>query len=270
MAGDGWSDGIVLKIVNIIAYIVFGGSNIYSVVGPGYANGKETYITPAPWAFYIWSLIHLLLLGYLVYQFDPTGKKTIIDGISWRFPLLLVLNSIYVHLWARHSYIIAFIFALFVSAAVSHIYWVVRKDHRGDILADELFIHLPFSLYHGWALVLVVITAFEAFGTNALEHAPGVGTKVFVFLALFFLESTSVAYAFSSEEGDLAGAIAIAWSLWAIFAQQTSSKFIHWSAFAFALLSLLSVAKALWSLVCARRGVGGILHDEERAPLVSS
>ncbi len=163
-----------------------------------------------------------------------------------------------------------------------------------------MFIHLPFSLYHGWALVLVVITAFEAFGVNALEYAPGIGTKVFVFLALFFLESTSVAYAFSSEEGDLAGAIAIAWSLWAIFArespfilfyfsfgangmdrctdvkiewvylEQTSSKFIHWSAFAFALLSLLSVAKAFWSQVRTRSGVRAILHDEERAPLVSS
>jgi hypothetical protein len=268
MANGSWSDGIVLKVVNIIAYILLAGSNIYNVAGPGYGNGKETYITPAPWAFYIWSIIHLLLLGYIVYQFNPIGKKTIIDGVSWRFPLLLVLNSVYVHLWARQLYIIAFIFALLVASAVSHIYWVVKKDHRGDILADELFIHLPFSLYHGWTVVLLVLTAFEAFGVNALKHAPGVGTKIFVFLALFFLESTSVAYALSSEEGDLAGAVAIAWSLWAIFAQQTSSKFIHWSAFAFALLSLLSVARAVYTQVRTRSGVQTLLHDEERAPLV--
>jgi len=270
MAGDGWTEGILLKVINIIAYVLLAGSNIYNVAGPGYGNGKETYITPAPWAFYIWSIIHLLLLGYIVYQFHPAGKKTIIDGISWRFPLLLVLNSIYVHTWARQQYVIAFIFALLVTSAVSHIYWIVKKDHRGDILADELFIHLPFSLYHGWTTVLVILTAFEAFGVNALQRAPGVGTKVFVFLALFFLESTSVAYACSSEEGDLAGAIAIAWSLWAIFAQQKSSQFIHWSAFAFALLSLLSVAKALWSQIRTRSGVRGILHDEERAPLVGN
>ena len=100
-------------------------------------SSPDTSLSRAPWAFYIWSIIHLLLLGYIVYQFHPIGKKTIIDGVSWRFPLLLVLNSVYVHLWARQQYIIAFVFALLVASAVSHVYVVVKKDHRGDILADE-------------------------------------------------------------------------------------------------------------------------------------
>jgi hypothetical protein len=50
------------------------------------------------------SLIHLLLLGTIVYQFTPDGKKVIIDGISWRFPLLGLLNAIYVNLWASQHY----------------------------------------------------------------------------------------------------------------------------------------------------------------------
>lgn len=52
------------------------------------------------------SLIHLLLLGTVIYQFFPAGKRVIIDGISWRFPLLGLLNAIYVNLWASHHYII--------------------------------------------------------------------------------------------------------------------------------------------------------------------
>lgn len=89
-------------------FFFFLGSNIYSVAGPegGYHSGKETYFTPAPWAFAIWSLIHLLLLGAIVYQFFPQGKRVIIDGISWRFPLLAVLNAIYVHVWSRQHYIV--------------------------------------------------------------------------------------------------------------------------------------------------------------------
>jgi hypothetical protein len=53
---DTWKDGILLKIVNIIVYIVFLGSNIYTIASPSsiYFHGKETYITPAPWAFLIW------------------------------------------------------------------------------------------------------------------------------------------------------------------------------------------------------------------------
>jgi hypothetical protein len=266
-----WSDDIVLKVVNILSYVFLAGSNIYTVAGPNavYGHGKETYITPAPYVFWIWSVIHILLLGYIIYQFTPNGKKTIIDGVSWRFPLLLVLNAIYVNVWVKGHYIVAFLFALLVSSTVSNIYWIVKKSHAPESLGDEVLVHLPFSLYHGWTTVLVVVTGFEAFGVDAYEHRAGIATKVLVFLALFFLESTSVAYAFSSPEGDLAGAIAISWSLWAIFSEQRSSTFIHWSALVFAILSLFAVAKSLYGVLSSRKN-GSLLHDEERAPLVGS
>ncbi|OSD01344.1 hypothetical protein PYCCODRAFT_1468775 [Trametes coccinea BRFM310] len=271
-SSSSFSDGLLLKIVNIVVYFLFLGSNVYTVAGPTdiYYTGKDTYVTPAPWAFLIWSLIHLLLLGTIIYQFFDGGKQVIIDGISWRLPLLAVLNAIYVNLWARHYYIAAFVFALFVSSAVTHIYYVVKKYHEPQSAADEIFVHLPFSLYHGWTTVLVILTAFEAFGNNAATQPAGIWTKVFVFLALFFLEATAATYAFSSAEGDLPASIAIAWSLWAIFARQRHPAFIHWSALAFAILSLVWVVKAAIGVgLKLRRGGRGISLDEERAPLIN-
>ncbi|KAI0033453.1 hypothetical protein K488DRAFT_84894 [Vararia minispora EC-137] len=267
---DSWTDGIFLKIINVIVYLAFLGSNVYTVASPRdiYWTGKETYLTPAPWAFLIWSLIHLLLLGTIIYQFFPGGKRVIIDGISWRFPLLGIVNAVYVGVWADGHYIPAFVLALFVSSTVTHIYYIVKKHHEPSSAADELFVHLPFSLYHGWTTVLVVLTAFEAFGVNAYTQRAGIWTKVFVFLALFFLESTAAAYAFSSPEGDLPAAIAIAWSLWAIFAHQRTPPFVHWSALAFAILSLVWVVKGAVGLARGRRGIA--LEDAERAPLIGS
>jgi hypothetical protein len=266
---DSWTDGIILKIANILTYMFFLGSNLYTVASPSgiYYSGKETYITPAPWAFLIWTVIHALLLGTVIYQFTAQGKRVIVDGISWRLPLLGILNAIYVNLWASRHYILAFVAALFVSSTVTHIYYVVKKHHSSQSLGDEVFVHLPFSLYHGWTTVLVVLTAFEAFGTNALTHRAGIWTKVFVFLALFFLEGTAAAYAFATPEGDLPASVAIAWSLWAIFAHQTASGFVHWSSLVFAILALIWVVKGAFGLF----GHGGIrLEDEERAPLISS
>lgn len=263
----------MLKIANIIVYFLFLGSNIYTVATPHdiYFTGRETYITPAPWAFLIWSLIHLLLFGTIIYQFTASGKKVIIEGISWRFPLLGLLNAIYVHLWASQHYILAFVFALFVSSAVTHIYYVVKKFHAPANVGDEVLVHLPFSLYHGWTTVLVFITAFEAFGVNAFSQPAGVWTKVCVFLALFFLESTAATYAFSSPEGDLPASLAITWSLFAIFAHQSvyRSGFIHWSALVFAVLSTVWVFLGTFGMY-KRFRVGSIILDEERAPLVGS
>ncbi|PAV14616.1 membrane permease [Pyrrhoderma noxium] len=266
---DSWKDAILLKIVNVVVYFFFLGSNIYTVAGPEgvYRSGKETYFTPSSYAFAIWSLIHFLLLGAVIYQFFPQGKRVIIDGVSWRFPLLAVLNAVYVNVWARQYYVVAFIFALLVSSTVTHIYFIVKKNHASTSWPDELFIHLPFSLYHGWTTVLVILSLFEAFGVNAITHRPGVWTKVFVFLALFFLEATAATYAFSCPEGDLAGSIAITWSLFAVFDHQRSSSFVHWSAFTFAILSLFWVVKSLYGHLTAHRG-SAVLHDEERAPLV--
>ncbi|TFL04807.1 hypothetical protein BDV98DRAFT_562866 [Pterulicium gracile] len=264
---NSWTDGILLKVVNIIVYLLFLSSNIYSITSPSntYYNVKETYITPAPWSLWIWSLIHLLLLGTVIYQFFAKGKEVIIDGISWRLPLLGVLNAVYVHTLVSRHYIVAFIFSLFVSSTVTHIYYVVKKHHSAQSLGDELFVHLPFSLYHGWTTVLVVLTAFIAFGNDAADEGAGIWTKVFVFLGLFFLEGTAATYAFSSPEGDLPASIAIAWSLWAIFAHQTGSGFVHWSALVFAILALAWVVKGAVGL--RKRGAIS-LNDEERAPLV--
>ena len=182
---------------------------------------------------------------------------------------MAVLNAIYVNLWANQHYVGSFIFALFVSSAVTHIYYIVRRNHASTSLGDEVFVHLPFSLYHGWTTVLVVLSLFEAFGLDATTHRPGVWTKVFVFLGLFFLEATAATYAFSAPEGDLAGSIAITWALFAIFTRQRSSAFIHWSALAFACLSLFWIVKSLYGHFTAHRNAS-VLHDEERAPLVGS
>lgn len=45
-----------LQLLNIVVYFAFLGSNIYTIAAPHdiYYSGKETYITPAPWAFLIW------------------------------------------------------------------------------------------------------------------------------------------------------------------------------------------------------------------------
>ncbi|KAF9257639.1 hypothetical protein L218DRAFT_1016084 [Marasmius fiardii PR-910] len=262
---DSWTNGLLLKITNVICYFIFLGSHIYTLTFPT-GNPKLTYITPAPWAFLIWIIIHILLIGTIIYQFFPAGKLTIVDGMTWRFPLLSILSAIYVYVWAKHDYIVTFVFSLSVSGTVGHIYYIVKKHHSPQSTADDLLIHLPISLYQGWTAVLPILNAFEAFGVNAVDHHPGVMTKFFVFLALLCLKG--IAVTFTLKVGDLSVGIAIAWSLWAIFAEQRNSDpFIFWSALVFATISLKCLVLGVFLL--SRKHTGSIaLHGEERAPQV--
>ena len=71
-----------------------------------------------------------------------------------------------------------------VWSALQHIYYIVKKYHSAVSCGDEIFVHLPFSLWHGWTTVLVILSLFQAFGVDAITHPAGVWTKIFVFLAL--------------------------------------------------------------------------------------
>lgn len=52
---------------------------MYSVLGPA-APTKTSYLSPAAYSFYIWTLIDLLLLGTVIVQFTDAGFAPIVEG----------------------------------------------------------------------------------------------------------------------------------------------------------------------------------------------
>ena len=102
--------------------------------------------------------------------------------------------------------------------------WSLRTHEPKD-LTQTLAVHMPWSLWHsvrprcsdiadspvvGYdgscsrradrAVVLVIVSAFAAFGIDVSEPA-GVATRVLVIIALIFLASTGVGYAFNTAQG---------------------------------------------------------------------
>ncbi len=251
-----WRENLPLKIVNVLAYLFFLSSNAYSSLSPSsYSTGgryssagsMETYVTPSPWIFLVWPLIHTLLLGMVILQFFPSGHSIVSNVVGWRFPILSVLTSVYaglntasarydhhhhngggghhgggdgIHLRSRVYAICAFIALLLSAGVVSHIYRDLQVHSSSSSSSSALptssnsssttrqqrttwlqllFIHTPYSLYHGFLVVLLVVSGFAAFGTNAETHAhAGIISKILVFLALLFLEATAAGYVVSS------------------------------------------------------------------------
>lgn len=108
------------------------------------------------------SLIDLLLLGYIIYQFVDSSHDAV-HGVGWRLALVGVLNAIYLHVFVTGHYLVAFIFALLVASTVSTVYWSLSAHYPAKDLFDAVFVHLPFSLWHAWSLVTVFISGFAAF-----------------------------------------------------------------------------------------------------------
>ncbi|CAH7688301.1 hypothetical protein PPACK8108_LOCUS23246 [Phakopsora pachyrhizi] len=266
MTSEG-NHAIAIKILNVLVFFFFFGSNVYSSLGgpsTGYYSQKETYITPAPETFWIWTVINLLFLGFVIFQFFEAGTKAIVDVVSWRFAAIGVLQSIWIHLSVGHHYILAFVFSLIVASLVSHVYWDLKSSDLKS-KAELIFVHLPFSLLHAYLVFLLVLSAFTAFGVDKAEHTAGIITQILVSIALVALALTGMGYAFHSDQGDIAGAVVIALELAGVFARQNKPDTIHWVAFVSFLVTLVAVLKAIYFTV---KGGRIRLEDSERAPLI--
>lgn len=120
-------------------------SCVFSAFAPG--HGKETYLTPGGGYQYAWSIVNLLLIGFAVYQFfDNSGDA--VHGVGWRFALLAVLNSIFIHTYITRHFIVAFIFSLLGLSVVSSIYYSLKRHYAARNIPDLLFVQAPFGLWH--------------------------------------------------------------------------------------------------------------------------
>ncbi|KAL4399264.1 hypothetical protein ACI68E_003640 [Malassezia pachydermatis] len=258
---DNWG----LKLANILSYFLFASSNVYSGLSGHHIGGPvTTYLTPAPWLFGVWSVINTLFLGLLVYQFWPSGHKTVVESLQWRFPALFVLNSLCSMFYSVHgsrvANLVAFGILCLVAGTVSHLYGKLRMGPEPRNWCDLLFIHLPISLYHGFIVIMFFVAAFAVAGVDTHTHKAGTVTKILVFLTLFFLESTAAGYVFYGN-GDIAGAVVISLGLLAIAQEQQSSRFIHWSAlYVYNALVLTILQHFLWYLVHCRSSCLGHRH----------
>ncbi|KAG0045487.1 hypothetical protein BGZ83_009325 [Gryganskiella cystojenkinii] len=217
------------KVANILVYALLLSGNLYSTFGGDknsdspYDSKHKSYITPASFTFYVWSLIHLLLLGLIVFQWF-TDK--VHQAVGWHFVAASVFNAIWLALWAKGHTILALIPLLFATSGISYIYYRLKEHHASETVLEEVFLHLPFSLYHAWIFVLFVINVFAVI-TPVQDEGPSTFQIILTVAGLVFVGSTVIGY-IEYKKGDVAGALVLAWFLFGVFAQQEEAV-IHWT-----------------------------------------
>ncbi|CAG8713314.1 20398_t:CDS:2 [Gigaspora margarita] len=159
---------------------------------------------------------------------------------------------------------LSLIVILIIACQVTHIYHQLYYVHRYDkrLSWKYAFIHLPFTLYHAWIVVVAVLTTFATItpektysttdrSSTETANSPNIIVQLVVILGLLFLESTAVAYIEARE--DYAGGAVIAWTLYGVWYEQ-EDPVIHWSALILAIIATIYLFKPLVAKIFGRDG----------------
>ncbi|GBB91740.1 hypothetical protein RclHR1_01910024 [Rhizophagus clarus] len=257
---------LAIKVFNVLVYIFLLGSNVYSGLDPNNKNnspygGKHiTFISPAPFVFGVWGLIHFLLGGFVIYQWFA-NQDLVLDGINWHFVSITVLNVLWLALWESDHLILAWITILITTIPVTIIYTILKQRSRDVSLNERIWIHAPFSLYHAWITVISVISIFAAFAHDkeSSDSEPSLIVKIFVILSLLGLAKLATVGYLYKGEGDFSGSLVIAWYLYGVAVEQNDAA-IHWTALVLAIINSIFI---LVSIVQKIRHRG-----EESTPLL--
>ncbi|EOH99847.1 hypothetical protein UAW_01000 [Enterococcus haemoperoxidus ATCC BAA-382] len=161
------------KWVVTIIYIVMIGTNAAAVLLP--LNGmttqevSDTYpnlFAPAGLTFAIWSVIYLLLAGFVVYQWLKPGKDSVLinQQISKKLRMTFIISSILNSIWlVAWQYLYIDLSVVIMLALLSVLIYINRILANTPLTKKEyIFIRLPFSIYFGWITIATIanITAF--------------------------------------------------------------------------------------------------------------
>ncbi|MGJ8665127.1 MAG: tryptophan-rich sensory protein [Patiriisocius sp.] len=156
-----------LQIANIIAFVITIYFNYASAAGvfndttQAMMSAKyDTLFTPAGYAFSIWGLIYMLLLGFVIYQsrslFVKVRDDKFVERVGWWFVLSCIANSAWCYLFVNDA-ILASTFVIFFML-ICLIQIVLRNNMElwDAPISVIAFLWWPFVIYSGWLTVACI------------------------------------------------------------------------------------------------------------------
>lgn len=188
-------------------------------VTPGEISDKyPTVITPAGYAFSIWSLIYLGLVIFSIYQLLPRNIERF-RNLRSLYILSAALNCAWIFFW--HGDQIGICLAI-IAALWAVLVWINIKIRRTDSALESLIVKGPFGIYLGWltAATLVNFAIFLVYANIDLgDSAQAVGAVIALFAAAF-------AVFFRVRFTNYFVPAAVAWALTAIAVKQSGNTLI--------------------------------------------
>ena len=208
----------MLVIAATFGTIVF---NILSATGringitPEVISDKYvTSVTPAAFAFTIWTLIYAGLIAFSIYQFLPANLVKY-RSIRTFYILSCALNCGWIYFW--HGDQIAVCLVLIILLAVS-LFYINLNLKETETLAEFWLAKAPFGIYFGWVSAAALVNFAILLVSMGVQMTETAWTTISVALILF---AAALGILMRVRLTNYLYPLAIAWALTAIAVKQS-------------------------------------------------
>ncbi len=178
-----------------------------------------TLMTPAGYAFSIWSLIYLGLVVFSIYQLLPSNRARF-RSLRSLYIISAALNCAWIYFWHRDDIAICLVL---IAALLMTLFLINRQLMKFDGLGDFWAAKAPFSIYFGWvtAATLVNFTITLAYWGVQLSDT----SRVWLAVALILLAG-ALGVIVRFRMSNYLYPLAIAWALTAIAVRQSGETLV--------------------------------------------
>lgn len=224
---------VLRQVVTIAAIVGTLGINVSSNLFPlnGLSIGEisntlfaNVLITPANYAFAIWGVIYLGLMGLGIYQLLPRQRQNPdLRRIGYWLAFACVAQGIWVFLFLLRLFGWSVVAMLGILLPLTVIYLRLGIALRRLPRWEQWLIQIPISIYLGWITVATVVnvaTALYSLNWNRWGFSDPIWTIVML------LVSGAIAAVIALKRRDVAFTLVIIWALVAIAVRQLANPLI--------------------------------------------
>lgn len=238
---------IVFRWLNMISFLAMIAVNIAAerrLLG-GKTTGEisaqyPVLITPAGYAFLIWTVIYILLLLYVVYGFTKAGQESKVNqAICHLFFVSCLLNIGWLVAW-HYERLVSSVFLMLVLLFTLITIHIRTKDTMREPAApsDKWLVRLPFRIYLGWISVAVIVNiAVALYASNWDRFGLSETAWAIIMLSVAVLLAIIVVV----KERNIVFAAVFIWAICAIGVKQLAYPAVAYTSFAYALALIVAL-----------------------------
>lgn len=253
-------NAIALAITLVVNYLsntgIFNGNTMKSV-----SDQYHNLFTPAGYAFSIWGLIYLFLIGFVIYSFvilKREKESRIIAQVGSLFLMTCVLNCLWILAWLYGFTAISVLLMIALLVTLLKIVLRTKMELTNPPFRIVALVWWPFSLYSGWisvALIANIAAYLTKIGWNGFGISDTIWTIIMILIA-------GIIYMFMTWKRNMREfALVGVWALIAVaVANLENSEIIYWVA----VITAISIAvSSMVHGIKNFRGFGKTIEEHE-------